>query len=495
MGSLDRAPRRLPQRSERAVQGRNPSEPSLFQMVNVEALVPPDHWLRRLDAVLDLSFVHEAVEGCYAEGRGRPGIDPELALRMMLLGRLYDLSDRELCEEVAMHAGMRWFCRLDFHDPVPDHSTLSRLRNERWAQSGLFERLFDEVVRQCAEAGMVSGRHLSLDGTEVAADCSLKSLAPATPRPAGPDPDPPPGGEGAACEPQPEGVWRGHGQRLSNETHRSRTDPDARLYRKGGGREARLSYLAHDLIDTKSRVILRRRASRAHSGAEREVGLQMLDEVLENGDALGLPVRPEVLTADTGYGTGAFVADVLDRGLLPHIALQASEEREELPTWVRRTHRLDWQRKRAEKVRLARARNRTRALHKTRGYRVSRKLRIRSEHGFAEGKTRHGMGRARRRGLTRVDQQMLLTGVVQNLKRLAGYVHRRRRGAGAAALRASEATSRALSAPSSPVFRRTLRHSFILRSPARPTPSPASRRGAPSGASHRPGRAPSSTAF
>ncbi len=162
--------------------GRNMSEPVLFQMVDLETLVPPEHWLRRLDTVLDLSFVHEAVAECYSAGKGRPSVDPELALRMMLLGRLYDLSDRELCQEAAMHAGMRWFCRLNFHDPIPDHSTLSRLRNERWAENGLFDRLFDEVVRQCCEVGLPSGRHFSLDGTEVRANASLKSLKPLDPQ-------------------------------------------------------------------------------------------------------------------------------------------------------------------------------------------------------------------------------------------------------------------------------------------------------------------------
>lgn len=152
--------------------GRNPPNPTLFQMVDLESLVPADHKLRKLDAVLDLSFVPEVVAECYAEGRGRPSVDPELALRMMLLGVIYDLSDRELCQEIGMHAGMRWFCRLDFHDPEPDHSTLSRLRNERWAESGLFERLMDEVIRQCTGAGLVSGRHLSVDGTQIRADAS-----------------------------------------------------------------------------------------------------------------------------------------------------------------------------------------------------------------------------------------------------------------------------------------------------------------------------------
>lgn len=156
--------------------GRNPSKPTLFQMVDVESLVPSDHLLRKIDAVLDLSFVPETVAECYSAGKGRPSVDPELALRMMLLGELYDLSDRELCEEIQMHAGMRWFCRLNFHDPVPDHSTLSKLRNERWSETGLLDRLMDRVIRQCCEAGLVSGRHLSVDGTEVRADASIKSL-------------------------------------------------------------------------------------------------------------------------------------------------------------------------------------------------------------------------------------------------------------------------------------------------------------------------------
>ena len=164
---------------------RKTPTPSLFQMVDMEGLVPEGHLLRKIDAVLDLSFVPDAVAACYSEKRGRPSIDPELALRMMLLGVLYDLSDRELCTELQMHAGMRWFCGQDFHDPVPDHSTLSRLRNERWAESGLFEQLMDEVLRQCCDAGLVSGRHLSVDGTQIRADVSMKSFERRDPRPPG----------------------------------------------------------------------------------------------------------------------------------------------------------------------------------------------------------------------------------------------------------------------------------------------------------------------
>ena len=411
--------------------GRNPSEPSLFQMVDVESLIPADHQLRKIDAVLDLSFVPDAVAQCYSSGRGRPSIDPELALRMMLLGVLYDLGDRELCEEIQMHAGMRWFCRLNFHDSVPDHSTLSRLRNERWAESGLFEQLMDEVIRQCCEAGLVSGRHLSVDGTEVRADASMKSLKRRGPQP--PDASSnPPAAPDVGKEPSPAGEWKGRGERYKNETHFSTTDPDARLYRKGDNRESRLSYLAHDLIDTKSRVILRRRASLATGTAERDLGLEMLDEVLEAADDLRLPQRPEILSGDANYGATEFISGVLDRDLLPHIPLLASEALEDPPTWKRRTFNLERKRARERKVKETQARNRARALQRTRGYQVSRKLRVRNEHVFAEGKNQHGLRRARRRGRERVEHQFTLTAVVQNLKRLVSFMGRRPRGAAAA---------------------------------------------------------------
>jgi transposase len=429
--------------------GRNSSQPALFQMVDLEALVPADHRLRKIDAVLDLSFVREAAAPCYSTERGRPSIDPELFLRMLLLGRLYDLSDRELCTEIQMHAGMRWFCRLNLHDEVPDHSTLSKLR-DKWAAAGVFQEVFDRVVRQCAEAGLVSGRHVSIDGTEVRASASMKSLAPLGPKPdrAGePEPDNDAGGT-RVREPQPKGAWSGHGVKYANQTHRSTSDPEARLYRKGNGRESRLSYLMHDLLDTKSRVILRRRVSLAHSRAEREVALEMLTDVLHQQEALALPNRPEIASLDAGYGTGEFAADVLDLEVLPHMPLLAAAQPEAIPTWKRRTFDLAQQHQRREKVRRARARNRVRELHPTRGYATSRKLRIRSEHTFAEAKTRHGMDRARQRGRAKVQVQAELTGIVQNLKRLAAFLGRRRgQAAQAAQPLPSSRTSRVCSRP------------------------------------------------
>lgn len=415
--------------------GRNGSEPSLFQMVDLERLVPDDHWLRKIDAVLDLSFVPEAVAECYSANRGRPSIDPELALRMMLLGALYDLGDREVCEEVQMHAGMRWFCGLNFHDPVPDHSTLSRLRNERWAESGLFDRLMDEVIGQCCAAGLVSGRHLSVDGTEVRADASMKSLKPRGPqRPD--DGDPPTASSAGAEEPKPAGEWEGQGERYTNATHLSTTDPDARLYRKGRQSGAHLSYLAHDLLDTKSRVILRRKITLATGNAERDTALEMVDELLATQDELGLPNRPEILTGDKGYGSTELITGLLERTIDPHVPLLAKDAPEELPSWKRRTFDLEHKRRRQRKLREAQARNRVREIHKTRGYTISRKLRTRSEHTFAEAKNQHGLARARRRGRHRVQDQATLAAVVQNLKRLVAFKGRRGGSAVAAAAQA-----------------------------------------------------------
>jgi transposase len=436
--------------------GRNRSEPALFQYVSVEELVPKNHFLRKVDAVLDLSFVREAVAECYSASRGRPSVDPELALRMMLLGRLYDVGDRELCDEIGMHVGMRWFCGMNLHDPVPDHSTLSKLKNERWAESGVFQRLFDEVIRQCSEAGLVSGRHLSGDGTQVRANASMQSLAPIieTAQSSRDCDDPEHAPDGSAVEqkpaalnlvssetkePQPRGGWKGHGVKYSNQTHRSTSDPDARLYRKGKGKESKLSYLMHDLIDTKSRVILSRKVSEAHSSAERRMCIEMLDEVLAKQDVLGLPHRPEVISLDGGYGTGEMAAALLDREVLPHMPLQAGLAMEQVPTWKRPTYDLGQRRSRDAKVRHAQARNRVRELQKTRGYQISRRLRPRSEHTFAEAKTLHGMDRARGRGETRVQTQATLTGAAQNLKRLAAYRGRRRPG-GAQAVRSGRST-------------------------------------------------------
>jgi hypothetical protein len=273
-------------------------------------------------------------------------------------------------------------------------------------------------ITHAHEQGSIRPDHRSLPNASVK---SLRPLEPTDPS----DPPPPQGGERAVKEPHPAGAWSTHGVKLSHQTHRSRSDPEARLYRKGDLSSTRLSYLTHDLIDTKSRVILQRRVSQVAGSAEREVALQMLDEVLKARTELGLPKAPEILTADTGYGSAEFVADVLERGITPHVPLLSSANDTPVVTYQRRTLDLGRALKRKEKIRLSIACQLVRSLYTTAGYQVSRKLRIRSEHLFAEAKNEHGLGRARSRGAKRIQIQMETTGVVQNLKRLANYVHRK----------------------------------------------------------------------
>src|SRR4051812_29094909 len=148
------------------------------QCVTVEALVPANHVLRRLHAALDLGFVREKVASVYSQF-GRPSVDPELGVRMWILQHFYGFSERQLCDELTMHAGFRWFCGLSFADPVPDQSTLVKLRNEKWAGTGLWEAVLAETVRVCEAAGLSrpwAGQRLGIDGTQINANAAIVSL-------------------------------------------------------------------------------------------------------------------------------------------------------------------------------------------------------------------------------------------------------------------------------------------------------------------------------
>ena len=300
------------------------------ECVTVEALVPANHVLRRLHAALDLSFVRERVAPLYSRF-GRPSVDPELVVRMWILQQFYGFSERQLCDELAMHAGFRWFCGLSFADPVPDQSTLVKLRTEMWANSGLFEAVLAETVRLCEAAGIArpgAGQRLGIDGTQIDANAAIVSLEAIPPELIvldGGD-----GGEGAHApqaaaelpsgaapavgrEPpslrleaggQPRGLHRSgdpdwHGEPFRNATHRSTTDPEARLYRKSGGQEAKLRYLGHYLADVRGGVIYGAMATQATGTAERAAALSLLD---------GLVQWPAELAADLGYRDGEFLA-------------------------------------------------------------------------------------------------------------------------------------------------------------------------------------------
>lgn len=401
--------------------GRRDSQGSLMQMVSLEQLVPYDHFLRKLDQVLDLGFVPKFLQKAYPSHRGRPGVDPRLAVRMVLLSYLYGLSEVRLCDEVHLNAGYRWFCRLDFHDSVPDRTTLVKFRG-RCREHGLWEALFHRIVAQCKDVGLLSGRHLVADSTQVAANASVKSLEEIE------------GGliqtADRVCAEEAEAPKSGqdddhhhtdfHGKRYANATHRSSSDPDAQLYRKGRGKEAKLSYKAHNLADTKSRVIVAAPATLAGGDAARG-GAQVLALLGQLSQRHG--IVPKTLCADTGYGSAETITGLTASGIAPHIPLLAGNP-PELPVWKTKTRRLDWRRKRRKKLETAIALQSAWKLSTTRGYQISRKLRHRIEHLFGEAKQSHGLGKARYRGLQKMNEQVTLTTTVQNLKRLVKFLNK-----------------------------------------------------------------------
>ena len=456
--------------------GKQPRNTDQVQCVSTETLVPAGHVLRRLHAALDLSFVRERVAPFYSE-IGRHSIDPEVVARMWILQHYYGFSEREVCDEVTMHAGFRWFCGLAFQDPVPDQSTLVKLRTVKWAPSGLWQALLDETVRACEAAGIARGKRMGIDGTQIdarAAIVSLEAIPPsltvvagtaAAEEPAGVAAPPaprtlaPPAGEvtelsAAAAAPSPPrapaegslseeagapvapvapapvvaagGNPRGshrsgdpdwHGEHFSNATHRSTTDPEARLYRKSKGQEAKLRYLGHYMADLPSGVIYAAMATPATGTAEREAALVMVGQGKR---------RPRQVAMDLGYRDGEFLEALLAMGVQPLVPL-GDEPLEEEPSWQRRTHNARQYQQRQHALAVARARNATRLAARGRQGRVAQRQRTRLEHLIGEGKEHHGLDRADGRGVERLDQQIKLTAVVQNLKRLLTALPRGRR--------------------------------------------------------------------
>jgi IS5 family transposase len=453
--------------------GKQPRNTDQVQCVSTDALVPPKHVLRRLHAALDLSFVRERVAPYYSE-IGRYSIDPEVVARIWILQHYYGFSEREVCDEVTMHAGFRWFCGLSFADPVPDQSTLVKLRTVKWAASGLWEALLDETVRACEAAGIARGKRMGIDGTQIDANAAIVSLeaippaltvveapsegsepgaptappakeeppleaAPALPAAAPSTPSAPAGAPGAAeagapaapgapvlcveAGGNPRGSHRSgdpewHGEHFSNATHRSTTDPEARLYRKSNGQEAKLRYLGHYMADLPSGVIYAAMATPATGTAEREAALAMVG---------GMKRKPRQAVMDLGYRDGAFLAAMLALGVQPIVPL-GEEALEEEPTWQRRTNHAQQYQRRQQARAEARARNATRLAARGRQGVVAQRQRTRLEHLIGEGKEHHGLDRAEGRGVERMDQQIKLTAVVQNLKRLLTGLTRRRRG-------------------------------------------------------------------
>lgn len=295
------------------MKGTPDRQAAVYHTFNVEDLIEPDHPLRPIKRMVDraLSGMSRTFKAAYSD-TGRPGIPPETLLKALLLQCLYTIrSERELCRRLRTDLLFRWFLDLQPSDDVFDHSVFTHNR-DRLAEHGITQQFFDQVVKQAMEAGLASDEHFTVDGSLIQSHASLKSLKKIEREVSETDDDrggPPSGGRNASVDFK--------GERRRNATHRSTTDPEAKLYRKGDGVGAFLCHSGHALTENRHGLVMSVAVDEANGTAERANTLAMLGH-LERRHG----VRPATLGADKGYDAGAFLLELEKRWIEPHVAIK-----------------------------------------------------------------------------------------------------------------------------------------------------------------------------
>jgi transposase len=358
------------------MRGDEKLQSGLVLLTTLEDVVPDDHPLRAIRAMVDraLSEISPALAALYAT-RGRPSIAPEYLLRAQLAQILYAIpSERRLCEELRYNLLLRWFVGLPMDQEVFHPTTFTKNR-DRLLNSEVAEAFFVAIRAQAEAHRLLSREHFSLDGTLVEAAASLKSLKPIADANRPDDNQPPGGGR------NPEVDF--HGVRRSNATHRSTTDPEARLAKKGRGKEARLCYAGHLLTENRHGLIVEAELTEAAGTAEREAGLRLLAAQRRRSGRRRLTVG-----ADRGYDTRDFVAGARGLGVTPHVAGKAR-----CPAIDRRTTRHG-------------------------GYDASQRRRKRIEEAYGWMKVIGGLRKLRHRGRAKVSALFTFAAAAYNLVRL-----------------------------------------------------------------------------
>lgn len=288
------------------MQGKHVFQPQTGTVIDLESFIAEDHFLRKVDRVLEMSFVRDVTAACYATGMGRSSIDPEVFFRILLVAYLYNItSDRRLCEEVRYNLAYRWFCRLSLEDDIPDHSSLSRIR-DRYGEE-IFETVFRRIVALCKEKGLVAQEcRVMTDATLIAADASLNSLI---------HNDPAEAEKEAVTQQSNRGLKdSSSARRVTNQTHTSRTDPEATLAQKEGT-PRQLKYKVHQSIDADSRVIL---DTEVTTGARHD-NQPYLGQLQRIRDRYQMTIAEA--TADRGYGSAAIIRTLQEQGTTTYIPL------------------------------------------------------------------------------------------------------------------------------------------------------------------------------
>ena len=300
----------------------NHDQGQLFYSFHLDEVVPDDHLVREIAAILDLSWVHRELAAYYPK-MGRPSIDPELMIRMLIVGYVFAIrSERMLCREVKVNLAYRWFCGLSIEDSIPDHSAFSRARHERFRDSDIFRRVFERVVEACIAAGLVGGEGFAVDASLIVADANKQRSIPGSEWQKAQDPNTAnravkeylatldDAAFGAASEVTPKFV--------------SPSDPAAQWTGAMRG-PAFFAYADNYLVDVKFGVIVDVEASRAIRQAEVGAAKTMIGRTEER---FGL--KPERLAADSAYGSAATLNWIVnEKKIAPHIPVIDKSKRED----------------------------------------------------------------------------------------------------------------------------------------------------------------------
>jgi transposase len=288
---------------------RQTDQPELFYGFSLERHVPADHLLRSIDRFVDLGGIREELRPFYSD-TGRPSIDPELMIRMLIIGYCMGIrSERRLCDEVHLNLAYRWFCRLGLDGAVPDHSTFSKNRHGRFRDSDLLRKLFEETVARCIAEGLVGGEGFAVDASMIKADANRQHSTPG-------DEWEPPDDPGHAVREYltvlDEAAFGGATPVVPKFI--SAADPASRWTGANGGL-AFFAYCTNYLIDLKHAVIMDVEATTAVRQAEVTAQRVMLDRTQQR-----FGIWPERLAADTGYGSAENLAWLVhEKGIEPHI--------------------------------------------------------------------------------------------------------------------------------------------------------------------------------
>lgn len=383
--------------------GEKDPQLTMYYNLSLESFMPKDHPLRSIRPLVDDEAIRKHCGPLYSH-TGKPSIPPEQLFLALLGGYLLGItSERRLVMELQCNMALRWFVGLNLDQDAWDHSTFSQNRRRRFDKDATMEWLFDQTIKRALDEGLVS-RHVSADGTLVRANASYKSFVPIE---LAMDPDEYKKRLRSQDKDDEEGPQDPgnravdfRGEKRSNQTHRSTTDPDCRMVSKGSsGTGAYPGYTINAVMENRNRILLGFSEEIFRASTSEEQGCLSILQHLKRR----FRFRPVSVGADKGYFHEGFLSELLDRGIEPHVAV--------LPRGSSWAHR--------------RVRMRVRGV----GYRLSQRCRKKIEELFGEAKDWHGLRRIRRRGRLRVRQEVHGIGWVLNMKRLAALMGERLREA------------------------------------------------------------------